>query len=77
MRERTSIKNLGELVKVVKNLNQDEITELLIHVLSSNSYTIRKNKILNMQKLLNDNGFLMTDDLLYNFIGYEADAAVA
>lgn len=71
------VTSLGDLIKVVKELNEAELTSLLLRILSSNSYKVRKNSLVVVKRILNENGIQLSDELINSFIGSPGELAGA
>lgn len=71
------VTNLGDLIRVVKELNEVELTTSLLRVLNSNSYRVRKEGLITMKKILNENGFQISDELIIGFIGNSSESVEA
>lgn len=71
------VTNLGDLIRVVKELNEVELTTSLLRVLNSNSYRVRKEGLIIMKKILNENGIQLSDELISGFIGDSSELVEA
>lgn len=69
-----NVNNLGELIKVIKELNEPELSALLLKALSNNSIKVRKESLSIMRRKLIDNDILISDNLIIGFVGELVEA---